>query len=106
MMLGWATSNFLMEYIEDRVKDEGAWTKDHTLENVDAMYQVVASTFGGTGTNRNARATHARSWSTFVNQIKMMRQREREAAEVLAVAEAVADSVTIWTPDQKKRLSY
>jgi hypothetical protein len=84
-----------MGLCQDRVKDNGAWTEDHTLENVGATYQVVASTFGGTGTKRNARATQAR-WSTFfVNQIRTMRQREREAAHVLAVAEAVADSVTV-----------
>jgi hypothetical protein len=71
---------YLMEHIEIKVKDAGAWTEDHTLEKVDAMYQVVASAFGGTGTNQNARATQAR-WNTFVNQIRKMRQQEREAAE-------------------------
>ena len=50
------------------------------------MYQVVASAFGGMGTNQNARATQAR-WNTFVNQIRKMQQQEREAAGVLSVAQ-------------------
>jgi hypothetical protein len=57
------------------------------LRNVDAMYQVVASVFGGTGTRQNARTTQAR-WNTFVNQIGKMLLREREAAAARAVAEA------------------
>jgi hypothetical protein len=72
---------FLMKkHIEAKVKDAGAWTGIHTLENVDAMYQVVASVFGAEGTSCNACATQAR-WSTFLNQIRKKQQREREAQE-------------------------
>jgi hypothetical protein len=74
---------FLMKYIKVKVKDAGAWTDKHSLENVDAMYQVVAGIFGGEGTSHNARATLAR-WSTFLNQIRKKLQREREAREAEA----------------------
>jgi hypothetical protein len=77
---------FLMKHIEVKVKDAGAWTDEHTLENVDAMYQVVASVFGPTGTSHNARATQAR-WSTFLNQIRKKLQKEREAREAEEEAE-------------------
>ena len=76
----------LMDHIENKVKDAGAWTEDHTLEKVDAMHQVVASAFGGMGTNRNARATQAR-WNTFVNQMRKTQQHKREAAKALSVAQ-------------------
>jgi hypothetical protein len=65
-----------MKYIEVKVKDAGAWTDEHSLENVDVMYQVVAGIYGGEGTSHNARATQAR-WSTFLNQIRKKLQRER-----------------------------
>mgnify|MGYP000128780937 FL=1 len=78
---------YLMKYIEGKVKDAGSWTDDHTIENVDEMYQVVASAFGETGTSQNARATQAR-WNTFVNQIRQRLKKERDAAAALAVAEA------------------
>jgi hypothetical protein len=51
---------FLMKHIEAKVKDAGAWTDIHTLENVNAMYHVVASVFGSEGTSRNARAMQDR----------------------------------------------
>ncbi len=69
-----------MKYIEVKIKDAGAWTDEHSLENVDVMYQAVASVFGAGGTSRNARATQAR-WSTFLNQIRKKLQAEREARE-------------------------
>jgi hypothetical protein len=68
---------FLMKHIEGKVKAAGAWTDEHTLENVDAMYQVVAS-FGAMGTSQNAGATQAR-WNTVLNQIRKKLHREREA---------------------------
>jgi hypothetical protein len=69
---------FLMKHIEGKVKAAGAWTGKHTLENVDAMYQVVACDFGAMGTSQNARATQAQ-WNKFLNQIRKKLQREREA---------------------------
>jgi hypothetical protein len=46
-----------MKYIKVKIKDAGAWTDLHTLENVDVMHQVVASIFGAEGTSHNACAT-------------------------------------------------
>ena len=51
---------FLMKYMETKIKDAGAWTDEHSLENVDVMYQAVASVFGAGGTSRNARAMQDR----------------------------------------------
>jgi hypothetical protein len=46
-----------MKHIKARVKDAGAWTDVHSVENVDAMYQVVAIIFGPKGASHNARRT-------------------------------------------------
>jgi hypothetical protein len=69
---------FLMKHIKVEIKDAGAWIDVHTLENVNAMYQVVASVFDVEGTSHNACATQAR-WSTFPNQSRKKLQREWEA---------------------------
>jgi hypothetical protein len=82
-----AVVQFLMKHMEGKVKEKGAWTDEHTLENVDAMYQVVASVFGPMGTSHNARATQAR-WSKFLNQIRKKLQKEREAREAEEAEEA------------------
>ena len=62
------------------MKEAGEWTDEHTLENVNKMYEVVAAEFGSTGTSRNAHAAQAH-WSTFLNQIRKKLQSEREARE-------------------------
>jgi Skp family chaperone for outer membrane proteins len=72
-----------MKHIKARVKEAGAWMDLHSVENVDAMYQVVASIFGPKGASHNARATQAR-WSTFLNQVRKKLQKEREEAEAQA----------------------
>lgn len=82
---------FLMKYIEARVKDADAWTDEHTLQNVDAMYQVVAGLFGAEGPNRNARATQAR-WSTYLNQIRKKLHREKEAREAREAEEVEGEA--------------
>jgi hypothetical protein len=60
---------FLMKHIKSKVKDARAWTDVHSLENVDAMYHVVASVFSAEGTCHDACAMQAR-WSTFLNQVR------------------------------------
>jgi hypothetical protein len=80
---------FLMKHIEAKVKEAGKWTDIHSLENVDEMFQVVATMFGPKGTSHSARATQAR-WSTFLNQVRKKLQKEREEAEAKAAQEEEA----------------
>jgi hypothetical protein len=107
MMLGWATSNFLMEHIEDKVKDEGAWAADHTPENADAMHQLVASSYFWTNGHKPKCSRNASSIMEHIRE-----PNKNDAAEGKGSFRSASSGRSSGRqchcpdPDQKKRLSY
>jgi hypothetical protein len=65
---------FLMNVVERMVRLNGNWTEEHTLESVNAMFQIVANHFvleGGVAARHIRRGEHLK-WQTFIPSFRLL----------------------------------